>query len=402
MSLPLKMGVPTTKDERWRYTNLHPFFLRNQNISLYTGGARQNVTVSEGTLPVDGIKLVLVNGFLSPELSNLDTLPDGLHIYSLQDALQLDVDSLERVMAVGDSIPQNGMRAVNDAICANGVLIKCDPHARIVPPVYLISIVDHEDAASQFFASRILIDMGKDAEMTFIESYHSSGPSCAKFNNILMQVNIGEYAKLSHVKWQREVESTVHVATVNIDLVESSLYEGFVVHLGGQVARHDTYAALKGKRAHASVNGIYICDGGRTHDISTVVHHVEPLTTGTQMVRGILSNKSYGVFLGKCIIDRDAQKVESSQLHNTLFLDQTSVVNSKPELEIYADDVKCSHGNTVGKIDQNLLFYLRSRGLPLKEARKFLIKGFLQELVHKSVPEKLQPITEAQLGKLVW
>lgn len=389
--LALAHGVPSTRDERWRYTNVASALSEHDFIHA-SGQSVANVTqVPQAALDIDGIPIVLVNGRLSVQLSALSRLPSGVRIVSLSDALtDGDVD-IETLMSIGDQMSTNGLRAANDAGSALGLVIRIDADAHVSTPLHVIHISTMPDE-DQIYHPRFLVDLAHHAAATLVESYVCHDDQGASFQNIVTQIRLADGAKLNHIKWQREADTATHVATIDVDVSRDATYAAFVGHVGSALARHDTRVNIHGSGAHAAVSGIYLGRGKRVHDITTSVHHMVPHTTSQQMVRGVLSEGARGVFLGRAVVAQDAQKTDAQQMHNAMLLDNTAEVNAKPELEIYADDVQCAHGNTVGDIDTNALFYMQARGIEAATARAMLIEGFLTEVITASVPEPLQAV----------
>ena len=388
------MGVPSRADERWRYTSLSNV-LRQGNFQHADDGAVAQIDkVPSHGLNVDAIPIVMVNGRLSAHLSDFTKIPNGLNVVSLADAIIDELDGVNDLLSIGDEQEPNGIRAANDGHIALGLLIRVDADAAIKIPIHII-VFETAEPQERMYHPRVVFDLERHTELTVIESHLSNDGSGAIFKNWVSQISLADGARLNHVKWQNESKMANHVTTVDVKLLQDATYNAFIGLVGASIARHDTRINVSGSGAHANVSGIYVGDGKQVHDFTTCISHNVPHTTSNQMVRGVLKRGARGVFLGKAIVARDAQKTDAQQLHNALLLDKTAEVNAKPELEIYADDVQCAHGNTIGDVDTDALFYMQARGISKAEAYVLLIEGFLAEVVEHAVPAPLQDPVKA-------
>lgn len=379
-------GLPTQRLERWRYTPVAATLGAN---TWTTATDAATVDLPEGVLPVDGIAVVAVDGVLSVQMSGLGSLPKGVRISSLTDAILNEEEGLADLMTIGDSFENHSLRAANDAVNASGLVIHVEKNQAISTPIHLIYITTKTEAAV-LAQPRLLVDVATGAEVTIIESHVSTDPDAVAFKNMLTQFRVGDNAHVKHIKWQDEARTSSHVATIDVHVHAHATYKAFVGQSGAKLARHDTRIAVMGSGAHAEVNGVYLADNGQHHDITSVIDHRVPQATSHQVVRGVVQTGARGVFLGKAVVAQDAQQTDARQMHKALMLDNTAEIDAKPELEIYADDVQCAHGNTIGDIDEMALFYMEARGISRPVARRMLIEGFMAEVVEVGVPAAYQ------------
>lgn len=369
-----ELGLPGPRDEAWKYTNL----TRMGRTRFVTGLAGAEATldaVPAGTLEIDAIRLVLVNGRLRPALSDLDALPTGVSVTSLEDAVNSGDGAIEQRLdqiAHGHDMP---MLALNTAYLHDGVVVEVADGAAINKPIHLISVgVGDDDPVA--FHPRHLISLGAGASATLYESHVGVG---SYLSNGATSMRLGKDAVLRHRKLQKETVSAYHVATASVELDARACYENYTLHIGGRLARNEVHAVFQGREANCSLYGAYAGRGNQHIDTTTFVDHAVPDCTSREVYKGALDDNARGVFQGKILVRKDAQRTDGHQLNKALLLSDGAEIDAKPELEIYADDVKCSHGATAGELDEEQLFYLRSRGVMEAEARDLLVTAFLEE-----------------------
>ena len=373
------LGLPTQKLESWKYTRLRPL-----EDTLY-----QPITDEDGMAALDHVplllpdlggrpRLVFVNGRMRPSFWVVGDLPDGVHLEYLRDVLARAPDWAETYLGrlIGDAEDQS-LVALNTAMMDSGFVLRVDAGVTIEQPIEVVFIGGLTDHPVAYFP-RNLIVLGEGAEATVVKHYVGMGVG-AYFANTVTEIEIGEGARLNHYKVQAETRDATHLSTVHVKVAKDATYECFNLSIGGRLSRTDVSVRLEGEGAHAGLNGAYLMHGSEHCDNTTVIEHLAPNTTCREIFKGVLDDQSRAVFQGRIVVHKKAQGTDGHQLCKTLLLSTGAEINTKPELEIYADDVKCSHGATTGQIDETALFYLRTRGIPEAQARNLLVQSFLGE-----------------------
>jgi len=384
------LGFPTTHDEAWKYTNLAPF--------LKTPYQPAPPASFNGELPAaspGAARLVFVNGRFAPELSKTQALA-GLKLSRLRDAFTRR-SIVDRIGATA-AFDTNAMVALNTAMFADGALIEIADGAVLDAPVELLFVAAAEGAVAY---PRNLILAGRDSQARIVETYLSSG-AAGYFTAAVTEVQAADGAVIEHYKLQEEGEAALHFGMLAVRQGVSSNFVSHNIAFGGALARNEIAVALGGEGADSNLNGLYVT-GGRQHvDNYTTLDHAQPHTTSHELYKGVLDGASQAVFHGRIIVRPEAQKTDAIQRNKNLLLSDGAVINTKPQLEIYADDVKCTHGATVGQVDADAIFYLRSRGVPLEEARSLLTYAFTSEMIGamkvESVRGRLGPLLMKRLA----
>jgi len=383
------LGLPTPAIEDWKYTRLRP--LEDTEFQKNGGGSvADKGTVVPSLFKADKKhpKIVFVNGQLCLEKSNLDHLPDGLIVRPTLDMLKNNPDWFEKRMGsiVGDS--GRAMQSLNAALLDGGYVIAVDANVHIEHPIEIIFLRGglHHPVCSN---PRNFIDMGLGSSATVI-SHHSGLGVGAYFANAVTEINVADGAHLNHYRVQDESKDATHLLSVHVDIGRDATYESFGLSVGGRLSRTEVHARLLGRGGHTAINGAYLMRGDEHCDNTTVIDHLAPDTTSREVFKGVLDDQSRAVFQGKIVVHKDAQRINGHQLSKALLLSDAAEMDAKPELEIYADDVKCSHGATTGQLDETELFYLRSRGIPEAQARNMLIRSFLAEAVQEINDQDIQ------------
>ncbi len=375
------LGFPTTHNEDWKYTNLAPFLrtafeparpVRHETIADRLAAA----PFADLSAP----KLVFVNGLPSPELSSLGGLDRAVKVRSLREASP----------RLGDAavIDRNALAALNTAFFEDGALVEIAAGAVIEQPVHLV-FVSADGGAPAVAYPRTLILAGRDSQAQVVETYISAHDGEA-FTAAVTEVIAGDGAVLDHYKLQAENSRTLHFGLLAVRQGTSSQFASHNVALGAALARNEIHAVLEGEGADSNLNGLYVTTGRQHVDNHTTLDHARPHTTSHELYKGILDGASQGVFHGRIIVRPEAQKTDAIQRNKNLLLSEAAVINTKPQLEIYADDVKCTHGATVGQVDQDAVFYLRSRGIPLDEARALLTYAFTADVIDRIKIESIR------------
>ncbi|MDH3229135.1 MAG: Fe-S cluster assembly protein SufD [Alphaproteobacteria bacterium] len=380
-------GLPTRRVEAWRYTNLNA--LAKAGLTP-AGSDVELAAVPEGAaLAVDGAcRIVLVNGRLRRDLSDLDRLPDGVAAEGLAESLRRSPANLEGLIVPAPRGRDGVLAALNDAFMDDGVVLKIEAGASIETPIHLVSIGVPVAGQAIAFHPRNVVVAGAGSHATLVESHIGAGDG-SYFSNGLTDVTVGKGATLTHAKLQDEGAAAFHVALIRAKIADDAVYDSFVLQRGGELARHETHASIEGGGAECRLNGAYLGAGGQHVDNTTVIDHKAPGSRSSEVFKGVLAGHARGVFQGRIVVHRDAQQTNGHQLNKTLLLSRAAEMDSKPELVIYADDVKCSHGATVGELSEMEMFYLRTRGIDEPTARDMLVSAFLSEAVSELRDEGL-------------
>ncbi len=374
------LGFPTPKLEDWKYTNVAP--IANTGFApagfipaTLTASELGKYTFSES----ECCQLVFMNGRYSPQLSCLQSVPRSARVQSLAAALEGDADPLEPFLARLAGFEENAFVALNTALLSDGAYVYIPPGMVLKEPVHLLHL-SLAEAAPTASHPRSLIVLGNGAQATVIESYVALKDG-SYFTNATTEVSLGKNAILDHYKLQRESESAYHVATLHVRQEKGSNFSTHSISLGGSLVRNNIHAVLNAEGCECTLNGLYVTKGKQHADTYTVIDHAKPHCSSRELYKGILDDQSTGAFNGKIIVRPDAQKTNSKQTNKNLLLSDNAIVNAKPQLEIFADDVKCTHGATIGRLNEDELFYLRSRGLAERQARTLLTYAFASDIL---------------------
>jgi len=373
------LGFPTTHNEDWKYTNLAPFL--REPYGAAPAPPADAVRERLAAIPfanLDYPRLVFVNGRYARELS---TPPAGVQAGSLRAALGPAGAHLARYA----DYEKNALAALNTALFEDGAFIEVSAGQVLEQPVHIL----HVSAGGGVSYPRNLIVAGRDSQAVFIETYLGLGNE-AGFTNAVTEVAAEDGAVIEHTKLQAESAGALHVGLLRVRHGTSSNFTSYNIALGAALARNEIVAELAGDGAEATLNGLYVTTGSQHVDNHTTLEHVRPHTTSREVYKGVLDGKSQGVFHGRIVVRPEAQKTDAIQRNKNLLLSADAVVNTKPQLEIYADDVKCTHGATVGQVDHDAVFYLRSRGIGLEEARSLLTYAFTNDVIEAMRAENVR------------
>ena len=390
-----KNGFPSTRQENWKYTDVRPITGKSYNTATVNPEKISAKTVDNiRQHELECHELVFINGRYSSAHSRLQSLPDGVVIQDLASALN-DHPHLIAEHLSGSSAEPNGFTALNTAFIRDGILVCLPPNAVIEKPLNLLYLSGLND---QPFAShpRNIIILSENSQATIIETYIGLEDS-NYFTNTVTMAHVQQNAHLQHYKIQQESVQAYHIGNFKIRQAQNSQVESHSISLGGALVRNDIHCRLEAEGARITMNGLYMATGRQHIDNHTRVDHLQPHTSSYEIYRGVLNDHARGVFNGKVIVHKDAQKTDAVQSNANLLLSDNAEVDTKPELEIYADDVKCAHGATVGQLDQDMMFYLRSRSIDENTAKSLLTFAFADEVIRQI---KLLPIRQ-QLENLV-
>jgi Fe-S cluster assembly protein SufD len=369
------LGFPTPKNEDWHFTSVAPIAEREFHVAPHDGGARVQAS-DVARLTVGGAgwtTLVFVDGRFAPALSQ-GAPPAGVRVMDLARAWREDAALLERHLTKVADFQQAAFTALNTAFMYDGAVIHIGADVVADRPVHLV-FVSTGSAAGRVAHPRNLIVADRHSRATVIESYVTTGDA-PYFTNAVTEVAVGPGATLTHLKLQRESVQAFHVGTVQVHQGRDSHFQSFSFATGAALSRTNIYTVLDGEGSGATLNGLYMVDGTQHVDHQTRIEHAQPNTYSREVYKGILDGESHGVFNGKVYVRPVAQKTDGKQENNNLLLSRQARVDTKPQLEIFADDVKCTHGATVGRLDDVALFYMQSRGIGAEAARKLLTYAF--------------------------
>lgn len=360
-----KEALPTRKAEAWKYTDLKR--LEKFGWSVWLAEDSHGVTaIPDTALKIEGaINIVLVNGFLDRDLSSLDHLPMGLSL-----------EAGPASEAYGDGFTDR----LSDALTQEELTLHVDAGKVIEAPIHIHHITWGADAdAAIAHAARVTITLDKGAEATVVESHVTASGN--GFTVPSLGVSLGENSRLGLYSALMEKAGSSQIGLADIGVSKGAVLDSFILSIGKGLARREVRLTMAGERGEAALSGAYFGTGDALIDTTTFVTHVAENATSRQFFRGVLDDRSRGVFQGKVLVREGAQGTDGQQQHKALLLSAQAEVDAKPELEIYADDVQCAHGATVGALDEDQLFYLRARGIPEAQARALLTQSFLIEAV---------------------
>src|SRR4051812_19372112 len=382
-----ELGFPTTKNEDWHYTSVNE--IAEQEFTLLTA---QTDDVQESQLApfIFGKEhwptVVVVNGRYAPHLSSLRDIPDGVKIETLADSWARSKSLASEVGRFANI--DHAFTALNTAFLHDGVYIEIVKEAELSTPIHILYVTD-ATAAKAMIHPRTVIVAGRHSKASIVESYVSLSDAM-HFTNAVTEVTVTRGANLSHYKIQREGMRAYHVGTIEVKQAQDSHYQSFSFATGAALSRTNIYTSLDGEGCGATLNGLYMLSGDQHCDHQTEIIHAQPNCFSRELYKGILDGTSHGVFNGKVYVHPIAQKTDGKQTNKTLLLSETAKVDTKPQLEIYADDVKCTHGATIGQIDQQALFYMKSRGIDKVTATKLLTYAFAADVLETIELEPLK------------
>ncbi|HEX3890631.1 MAG TPA: Fe-S cluster assembly protein SufD [Verrucomicrobiae bacterium] len=402
-------GFPTLHDEDWRFTNVAPIekltFTPAKEIPV--NGAETKVLGEAAFAKLPGSRLVFVNGFFSAKLSSLVKIPGGVRIESLAAALNSGAgfqpangqdarSTIEKHLGKYAHTAGNAFAALNQAFFTDGAFIFVPQGVEVAGPVQLIYISSAKNSGETILPRNLIIAEA-NSKLTVVESYISTG-NVAYFTNAVTEILAGENAAVEHVKLQDESASAFHVATSAGEFGRASTVTVHSFALGAKLSRNNIRTKLAGEGLECILNGLYLTKDEQLADHHMIVEHAQPHCASHEYFNGILDDKSKGVFHGRIYVHPIAQKTDAKQTNKNLLLSDDATADTKPQLEIYADDVKCTHGATIGQLNDESIFYLRSRGIDTPTAKRMLIHAFAGEIIERV---KCAPVRE-ELDKLIW
>ena len=376
-----EIGFPTRRDEEWRFTNISP--IAETPFTLATKA--QSELSSDGLRPfiyegLAGTQIVFVNGHFAANLSS-QTFPGGVTVKTLAQAMSDTSALVERHLGKFAQFDTQAFVALNTAALEDGAFVHIAAGAVLEAPIHLL-FISNADARPTVSHPRTLIVAEENSQATLIESY--TGPAGqVYFTNAVTEVILAQNAVVDHYKVQRESERAYHIATMQVSLARSANFSSHSIGLGGLLVRNDANAYLGGEGIECTLNGVYLGKDKQLIDNHTAIDHAMPHCNSHEIYKGILDDSSRGVFNGKIFVREDAQKTDAKQTNQTLLLSPNAQIDTKPQLEIFADDVKCTHGATIGQLNDEALFYLRARGIAKDDARALLTYAFASDIVSR-------------------
>lgn len=392
-----ELEFPTNRNEEWKYTNVSPILKHNFVPAV-------NTTIPEFTKEeikkflfndFDCHLLVFVNGFYSEELSKINLLPKGVVVGSLEKISKENPELISRYINKLSKI-DNAFNALNTAYALDGLVVIVPDGIAVEKPIQVLYLNTSENDLV-LSLPRNLIVAGKNSQVSVIANYRGYSEK-VYFSNIITEVFVDEYAIVDLCKVQNENEKSYHIEKVQAQQKKNSTFNHYNVTFGGAIVRNDINSLLDGENIETHYYGLYMANGKQHVDNHTFIDHAKPNCMSNELYKGILDDNSRGVFNGKIIVRQDAQKTNAYQQNKTILLSKSATVNTKPQLEIFADDVKCSHGATVGKLDETSEFYIRSRGVPQELAKSMLIRAFANDVIETI---KIEPLKE-QINHMIF
>ena len=388
-----EVGFPNTRQEDWRFTNVSP--IAEAKFPLAAGSFSQAASLVSSVAVKGSLRLAIVNGQFAAGLSDLSTMPKGVRIAGLRDGARDGTDGLEQHLGTVFSIDAHPFAALNTAHLDDGVAIFITRGAVVETPIHIV-VVTGGDGKPVTAHPRVLVVAGANSQVKIAQTFIGVKDD-VYFNNAVVEAVVGEGAIVDFYTDQRESESAFHIANIQAHVAAKGVFASHAFSTGARIQRHDIGIALKGEGADCTMNGVYLADGERLMDTHTSLDHAMPHCTSHEIYKGILAGKARAVFNGRIIVRIDAQKTDAKQTNRALLLSDDAAINSNPQLEIFADDVKCTHGAAIGQLDEDAIFYLRARGLTYFDARDMLIHAFAGDILNRVKIEPLRAALEAEL-----
>lgn len=388
-----KAGFPTMKDEDWHFTSVAPIaesvFHAATESTAVTPSDIKRFTFEQP----DWHTIVFVNGRYNADLTSFVGEKSGIRVGSLAEAIRSGKGGPERHLSKIAASSTSAFTALNGAFIADGAFIEIPADTVVTKTIHLVFVAAGTDTVSH---PRNVIVAARNSRCSIVESYVALDDS-RYFTNAVTEIHLGDGARVDHYKLQREGAGAFHVGTVEAKQESSSQLHSFSFATGAQFSRTNIYTTLDGVAASCTLNGLYLADGTQHVDHQTRIEHVQPNCPSREVYKGILDGRSHGVFNGKVYVHPEAQKTDGKQSNNNLLLSPTARVDTKPQLEIFADDVRCTHGATVGRLDQNAMFYLNSRGIGPDAARTLLTYAFAADVLETIELAPLKKALEAMV-----
>lgn len=393
-----KTGLPTLKDEDWRFTNVDPIRQLQPNpvITRTELDATRLDQVNYPHKDKEAIRLVLLDGHYQPALSDLSKLPDNVTILSLAQAITEKGEALEKHLGQYTYQNDNPFAALNTAFFQDGLYIHLPKNCQLDIPVHILNLAGADGSGSTSFA-RFFVHAEAFSKCTILETYQALNDA-VYLSAPTSEFLVDDEAFVEHIKVQDESEEAFHVASIYANIGRAAHFHSHYLTLGGRISRNNIRTKLDGEGLEAVLNGLYLSDGDQLSDHHMIVDHAKPHCDSHEYFNGILDDRARGVFHGRILVQQIAQKTDAKQTNKNLLLSDDATADTKPQLEIYADDVKCTHGATIGQLDDEAIYYLRTRGVPKSVAQRMLVHAFAGEIIDRIGHDELRE----ELDELVW
>jgi Fe-S cluster assembly protein SufD len=388
-----RRGLPHRRIEEWKYTDLRALLREIVPLAATPDQAAfARAAKAMKTLGIDGTqKLVLVDGAFAPQLSDVTALEAGVHMQPLREILE-DSGNKVRADLLKTSVASDAMISLNAALATDGVVIDVAEGATLAKPIHIVHVATDSGTS---LVTRSLLKIGKGARATFVESFVAAEGAASYQTHDSVVIWIGDDAELQHVRLMEDALDAAHISTGIFTIGAKAKLNTFNLTNGGSVSRYQGFLTFAGEGSELTTNGVNLLGARRHGDTTLVVDHAVPHCASREVFRSVLDDRAHSVFQGRIIVRPDAQKTDGKMMTRALLLSDEAEADNKPELEIFADDVTCGHGATTGALDESLLFYLRARGLPEKEAQALLIAAFVGEAIESIVDENLRDFAVA-------
>jgi len=382
-----KLGLPTSKSEEYKYTNISKALDKVFGEQIVAPEPNVNKEEIDSILPenLNANLIIILNGKYSPDYSNIEAV-QGLSVMGFNQAKRSDENILKHISSSVDKI-FDPFAALNTASLNDGIVIKIENGLQINKPLHIAYISDTK-ANQSFQHPRALVIAEKNSEFSLIESFYTLGEN-PSFNNAVTEIILGKNTHCNYYKIGTENDNSYHVGTTQVTQDKDSTFTGTTINLNGAIIRNNLNIILNARNCEAHIYGLYLLKGKQHVDNHTIVDHRKPDCYSNELYKGILDENATGVFNGKIFVRPNAQKTNAFQSNKNILLTDTASINTKPQLEIWADDVKCSHGCTTGQLDQEQIFYLRSRGINYDSARAMVLYAFALDILEKI---KIKPL----------
>ncbi|HKR29705.1 MAG TPA: Fe-S cluster assembly protein SufD [Terriglobales bacterium] len=404
-----QVGLPTTRDEDWRFTNISAiaqtqFRLSNIRVDEIAGLHFQKQDLAFDSLRSSQTVMIFANGRLVPQLSRIDELPKGVIINGLAREVAAKSSQVENHLGRYLNIQRDAFSALNTAFAEDGAFVHVSRGTVVEQPIYLLFISTATDStatdAPMMNHPRNLFVVEEEAQVAIVEDYVSLGDTAGSLCNTATELIAKDGAIVSHYMIEREHRQSFNISTLRIEQGRNANVASHSVLLGGGIVRNNVHPVLAGEGSECLINGLFVGNAKQHLDNYMLVEHAQPHCSSRQFYNGILDDSAHGVFHGRIIVHKDAQKTDAKQTNRNLLLSDSAQIDTKPQLEIYADDVKCTHGATIGQIEENALFYLRSRGIDEASARKLLLMAFANECLDRMREDSVRNGIEKLLSNL--
>jgi Fe-S cluster assembly protein SufD len=391
----VQVGFPTTRQEEWKFTNMAPVLQLPLHPAAKAGAKITRQDIARFTFGLDCYRLVFVDGHFCADLCSLPANGNDLQLGNLPAQLKINSPELEKHLTRHAHSDENFFTALNTAFFQDGAFVSIAAGKTADKPVHLLFIGASEQPGATALP-RSLIVAHRGAQVKVIES-HVSLADAARVTSAVTELVLGPEAHVEHCKVQQESERAFHIATVQAVQAKDSRWTSHSIATGARVARNQVQTLFDAEGAGAVLNGLYLGHAEQLIDHHTVVDHAKPRCESHEFYHGILADRAHGVFNGKIFVRQDAQKTNAKQTNRNLLLSDSAVIDTKPQLEIFADDVKCTHGAAIGQLSDESIFYLRSRGIGAENARRMLIQAFASDVVERIGIEPVRAELEQML-----